>query len=263
MKNLLKYAFAFVASALVLSACTDEYEYTPADAYDGIYLTADATNFTFTPADESQEFTFKVVRPHGGAAESISLTSDNELFTVPATVDFEAGQTEAEVTVSCSLEAGQSETLNITLPEGTYDLNYFSGSFSFSVSCDYVWEDAGTATFIEDVFVGFQKDVAVWHAQGTNMYVLKAPYSNGYDIAFYLDDDYNAAELPAVQPLGYNYSTYGMTYMRYLPEQGAVFMNEGNKFTMTCVISVSMNGGWGNFGVYANYFVWNDWPGAE
>lgn len=257
MKNLLKYAFAFVASALVLSACTDEYEYTPADAYDGVYLTADAKSFTFTPADESQEFTFKVVRPHGGAAESISLTSDNELFTVPATVDFEAGQTEAEVTVSCSLEAGQSETLNITLPEGTYDLNYFSGSFSFNVSCDYIWEDAGTAIFYERSFTGADKQVAVSHAVGTNMYVLKSVYASGYDFTFTLDEDYNALSCEDFVS-GYSHPTYGMVTYYYRPDSGCYFVNDGYEFEICHIATVSA----GSFGLKSNYFDWVEgYPG--
>ncbi len=261
MKNLFKYAFVFVASALALTACTDDYEYDAPAPYQGLYITGEQSSFTFTPADEDQSFNVKVVRPQGGNAETISLESDNELFDVPESITYEAGQTEAEFTVHCALEPGQAETLNITLPEGSYDLNYFSGTFTITVNCDYVWEEAGSATLYSELLIygfGMQpvEDVPVWHAVGTQMYRLKSAYRNGYDIDFYVDDDYNADYLPADQDTGLTYS--GSTFhLYYYPAYGNTFTNEGNVFTMNVYIMNATS----NFGTWDEAFVWDGWPG--
>lgn len=263
MKNLFKYAFTLVVSALVLSACTDEYEYDAPAPYEGFYITGEQSAYMFTPADESQSFTVKVVRPQGGGEETIALTNNNELFNVPESVTFEAGQTEAEFTVTCALESGQSETLNISLPEGTYDETYFSGTFSIYVVCDYVWEDAGTVTFYSELLIsGFGlnpiPDVKVRHAVGTNLYELIDVYKAGYNLQFTLDDDYNADELPEDQDTGLVYS--GSTFhLYYYPEYGNTFTNDGNTFTMNVYILNATT----NFGTWDETFVWEDWPGGE
>ncbi|MBR1838019.1 MAG: hypothetical protein IJ786_00490 [Bacteroidaceae bacterium] len=257
MKNLFKYAFALVASALMMSACTDEYEYDVPAAYEGAYITSDAASYTFTPADEQQTFSVKVVRPQGGPAKTIRIQSDNELFEVPSSVTFEEGQTEAEITVTADLAPGQTETLHITLPEGTYDLNYFGGTFTVTVNCEFIWEEAGKAIFYDYAFTGAENLVDVEHAVGTNLYVLKAPFRQGYDIQFYLDDDYNALTLPASQQTGFVHSTYGAVEMVYNPQE-AGFFNDGYEFAMYVRFNVSI----GSFGLAWFYFDWIEgYPG--
>lgn len=263
MKNLFKYAFALVAGALLLSACTDEYEYTPSDAYQGLYITGEQDTYQFTPADESQSFTVKVVRPQGGAAETYPLTSDNELFTLPESVTFEAGQTEAEITVTCALEAGQEEVLVISLPEGTYDETYFSGNFVISVKCDYVWEDAGVAEYTSP-FWEMQKVVSIRHAVGTNMYELVDVFRAGYNLQFTLDDDYNADEIPAVQNCGFTYASYGQVGMEFDPAYGSQFVNEGSSFAFSVFWFVSAGYFNASTGPDFEYFDWvSGYPGEE
>lgn len=261
MKNLFQYAFAFVASVLVLSACTDDYDYDAPAAYQGLYITGDQTAYAFTPADETQTISFKVVRPNGGPAETIDLQSNNELFDVPESVTFEAGQTEVEVVLTCALEAGQTESLDITLPEGTYDENYFSGTFSIAASCDYIWESAGSATYTSP-FWGLQKTVAVQHAVGTNLYELIGVFRAGYNLQFTLDDDYNAGSIPAVQNTGYVYSSYGEVSMEFDPAYGSQFVNDGNEFAFSVYWFVSAGYFNGSSGPDFEYFTWNEgYPG--
>ncbi|MBP3228980.1 MAG: hypothetical protein J6M53_09410 [Bacteroidaceae bacterium] len=261
MKQLLKYACTLVATALVLASCTDEFDYTPA-SYEGAYIISDQSSVTFTPADATQQFTVKIVRPNGGAAETIAIESDNDAFTVPTSVTFEAGQTEAEITVTCDLVAGQQETLTLSIPDDACDLNWFSGSYSIKVKCEYLWEEAGSATLHSELLIdGFglapRPGVAVMHATGTNLYKLVGPYTSGYDIEFELDEDYNAANLPADQDTGLVYS--GSTFhLYYYPQYGNSFTNDSNVFTMSVYIMNASS----DFGVWNEKFVWDEgYPG--
>ncbi|MBP3228251.1 MAG: hypothetical protein J6M53_05640 [Bacteroidaceae bacterium] len=259
MKQIFKYAFALVASALVLASCTEEYDYTPAAAYEGYYLTASQTDYSFQPTEAVQTYIVKLVRSNAAAAERVVLQGDNDAFSFPSAVSFEAGQTEAEFTVTSQLVPGQSETLHIYLPEGTYDLTYFGGYLTITAEVQFVWEEAGTATFYERVFAGFNKQCTIKHAVGTNMYVLEAPYAEGYDLTFYLDEDYNALEVQDPFPTGYSYSSYGMVTFRYIAgDANCAFTNEGNEFTVKGYATVSAD----SFGAYANYFDWDEgYPG--
>lgn len=258
MKNLFKYAFALVVSALVMSACTDEYEYVPADAYKGLYITGEQTSYDFTTEDPVQSFVIKVVRANSSAAQTVVLTSDNELFNVPESVTFEEGQTEVEFTVTCNLAPGQEETLNISLPKGMYDATYFSGTFATTVICDYIWEDAGEAEYVSP-FWGHEATVAVRHATDTNIYELVSVFAEGYNIRFTLNDDYNAESMPMLQSSGIVDGTYGPVTMEFDPKY-SVFTNEGNVFKFSVFWRVAA--GYFNTKAAFDSFTWTEgYPG--
>ncbi|MBR1838960.1 MAG: hypothetical protein IJ786_05315 [Bacteroidaceae bacterium] len=239
MKNYLKYTLTLVATALLMSACTDEYEYTPAEAYKGLYIATEQTNVTFQPTDREKTIVVKVVRPNAGAAQTVhfqevTVSDENAFEGIPESVTFEKGETETEFTVTCNIEPGEDATLEISLPENTYDILYFSGTLKISAKVEFVWEEAGKAIYRSSVF-GFEDEVKVMHPQGTNRYVLKDVIVEGYDLEFYLDDDYNALSWPNLQATGYEYGDYGMVYFFHNPASGYTFTNEGNFFRFVTV----------------------------
>ena len=115
MNKFFKYTFIALLGVLTLglSSCTDEYEYTPTSKTElggNAYLVSEgSTAISFLPSAE-QSFTFQVSRVDSTEAQTVSLSSSNEKFTVPATVSFAAGQKTAEVKVSFNIATGTYET---------------------------------------------------------------------------------------------------------------------------------------------------------
>lgn len=183
MKNLAKYSsIAFLAlSAVVFSSCTDSYSYDKAPAYHGgqAYLVADSLNFTFSPTD-AQTFDFKVERNDSTKAETVSLKSDNKVFTIPSEVSFAAGERSKVVPVTFNIPIGETDTLNVSLDSAQAYI--YAPSFKrFIVKRDYVWIDLGQGQWTSSIF-SQSSAVEVFKAGGADVYRVKEPYEAGHDI---------------------------------------------------------------------------------
>jgi hypothetical protein len=171
------FAFgALVLSSLALVSCSDDDNYSAGEVDNGAYLYAAKTSLTFTP-EETQSFTIQVGRTAGEAASagSVKVTGDNAAFTFAENVNFTAGQEKADLTVTCNIPAGESETITFALPKESATA-YGNDSLTVTVKCDYNWVSAGRGTFVENTFSGASATVNVQHASGTNIYRLVNPF---------------------------------------------------------------------------------------
>jgi hypothetical protein len=146
MKVFNKYFLALLTGGLMFVSCSDEIEREPSPVVDpdclGAYFVPgegfDATNnsyyYELEPENETK-VTLMVGREKTDAAATVPLvviTNTEDVFEIPASVEFAAGQKEAPVIISFpNAEIGQPYQFEIKFAEGDYDpyakLSYVSG----------------------------------------------------------------------------------------------------------------------------------------
>lgn len=192
MKNLFKYTFAALFAVFAMTACTDEYEYTPASAEEqggNAYMTAETTAFTFIPGEE-QNITVTVHRIDTTKAETIKLTCDNEKFTVPETVEFAANEKAKDIAIVGHVETGGSEKVNIALdPENAF--LYAGTSVTVSVNVYRTFAGMMASSFFSEPYEVDIYELAVGE------YMIPDAYDYGYNLKFSIDFKTNVSTFAA------------------------------------------------------------------
>lgn len=186
MNKFFKYTFIALLGVLTLglSSCTDEYEYTPTSKTElggNAYLVSEgSTAISFLPSAE-QSFTFQVSRVDSTEAQTVSLSSSNEKFTVPATVSFAAGQKTAEVKVSFDIATGTSEKTRIAITDA--EKYYYAATVLDYTITRY---QSYSGTYVADANgLGFELHTPCYMI-GAGKFMVPADPANGYeyDIVF-------------------------------------------------------------------------------
>ncbi len=191
MKTIKSIFFAAVAATLALSSCSsDDYSYSPGEQSVGAYLAAAKSSFVFTP-DEAKVLKLTLGRSVYSAEETVTLTGDNSIFAVPASVSFAAGEKEKDVNIPFTLNTGENAKLTVKITSGVSA--YGAGSITVSVTCDYNWESIGKGTF-SDAFIGIDAaEVKILqNPSNPNMYRIVGPYD-----AIKKDADYDPTYPPS------------------------------------------------------------------
>lgn len=267
MKKMKTYIsiLALGALALTFNACTDEPEWEPSPAQtEGImaYIDIDTpTSYTYLPDDE-QAFEITFGRQVSTEAATIHLTTEgDDVFTVPETVDFAAGESEKTIKVTFDIPTGSSASIRIALGEGETYL-YGLTEQTFSVTRDYTWEDAGTAMYNDPTFTGQTFDVAIQSAkEQPGLYRLVNLLEEGYHLQFELDENYNAVSLLPVGALYTIATGYDMLYDPASYGSGyCFFTNEGSNFSLGYLFTDDGS----SLYVGTGSFEWiEDYPGEE
>lgn len=152
------YLFGLVAATMGLTACGEyEDDYTPGaaekDGHAVVYFPADAESNITLGVDDT-ELTVTIAREDATEALEVPLqvgTASAEYFTVPSSVRFEAGETEAEIVVGVAgdMPMFESRNLNITVPEDYRQL-YGEENTSYSIYLSVLKEDY--APFAKGIF---------------------------------------------------------------------------------------------------------------
>lgn len=244
MNKILKYGLYSVMAAmsLVSVSCTDEYKYDPADPANAdnakAAIEAAKTNFVIE-GDEAATFTFNVTRPNGGGAATVALECNNPKVTIPATVNFEAGETSKEVTANVDIDF--LESLNCVIKVADKDADIYSEAnghymLNFSVSRDYAWKTVGTCT-VADLTLSqgkLQNDgiLLQQYSKDSSKYRLYKPFyylfgpDNGVtdckNFVFYLNEDMTPKsvvpytdEFNLLNQYGFAYYGAGSNYASY------------------------------------------------
>ena len=246
MKAINKYFLSAMAGvSLILAACSDDIEREPSPVpTDGIqaYIYADATSLTYLPNDE-QTFVVKVARQKTEEAATVHLSTDVTGITLPATVDFAAGEAVKDVQVTFDIPIGSSIAVTITIPEEEGYI-YADNTVTVNITRDYTWLNIGTGVYTSSAF-GQSWPQPIQKAKEANVYKLLDCITEGYPMLFTLSDDNQSLVEWTPQETGYEDSTYGMTYYAAKDMQ-----RSGNTLIFTIQLLVSYNGGWGSFGDY-------------
>ena len=125
MKKLFKNSYiALAVLALGFSSCTEECDYTPAkpsavETNDYYFDAAQPASEVIGLADTAYVVTVERVNAAEEETIAINAVADKDIFTVPATVTFAAGETKAEVVIGLSekMEPFKNYKFEISLPE--------------------------------------------------------------------------------------------------------------------------------------------------
>ena len=151
------YLFLAFVGVLSMTSCEHKYaDYTPGsqDQNMGVYfpsidvleVTADATSVDILIARNNAEEAAEVSL----RAEDIEST---ELFTVPSSVSFAAGETETTLTIEFNdaLEVGKTYSLRLQLDQSEAS-QYAISEYVFSIVIPEPWEDWGTGLYVDDFY---------------------------------------------------------------------------------------------------------------
>ena len=232
MKKLFKSYIALAVLALGFSACTEEVEYTPAEAPTNAQVYFSNTNGAqIDLAQDAKSFDIAVSRVVAGAAASIDVTvtadeAANEIFEFPATVEFADSAATAVYTVAVkegvTLEYDAYNSITLAFDEAL-TTPYGNGSYTFAVGVPAPWgawkEMKGTYNF--SLYVSGAYAIPVYYREHM-LDATKGQFLLGFTKIGVNEDvivDYNK-ETGACQ-VGIHYfldnSTYGPVYLSDMP----------------------------------------------
>lgn len=255
MNKIFKFALCSVL-ALNFTACTEEVDYTPAqpsDVTDQVYFLASNTAAPVMKKDDTQ-FTVLVGRENSSSAQSVPLKVTNpnpEIFTVPATVDFAAGEAEKEIVIqaSSSMELAKSYYLKLEISEefvNPYKVQENHPIIVMNVlKEDY--EPYGVGTYTAGFFSNQSWKQVMEYSPALDMYRFPNLWEDGYNVEFQWDGTNIICAKATVQS-GYVHSTYGMCSATV---QATLYDAEANAFLFQYEWTVSA----GTFGAYVDQFV--------
>ncbi|WP_052356220.1 hypothetical protein [Bacteroides timonensis] len=257
MKHI-NYILALAIATLSLVACDVSENHVPGEAF-GIgvqaYINQEMqTSYTYKPTDE-QVLNIPIYRENHESAATVhfDVTDPDYAFNVPTTLKFEAGESVKNLQVTFDITLGEVHQFTVTIAKGEV-FTYGAPSLTFKVMRDYNWIDAGTA-LVTSAWVGntqpievpVQKREGVTENGSNNLYRLYSPYfimepeycpTEGASIQFYVDDKFNAVELPELQAMGYQDAANGLgnlyIYWKDVEDVTKVFTNVGNAYTIFC-----------------------------
>lgn len=223
--------------------------------HNGIVYCGDCTVYAFAGATQKVEMLAtdgnKIVVPvyrgttQGTSTLELTLTPAKgieELFTLEnPTLTFEDGKSVAEAVITY-------QDINLLGATDQYDLTLEfdeakaspTGVNSITVTAQrkLTFNSIGTGTFTSNIF-GDSWPQVIEKAVEADVYRLPDCYVEGYPIIFSTDANGEITDI-AIQETGYNYGTYGMTYLYYTGAEKA-----GKKYTISAFLVVRLDGQYG------------------
>ena len=273
-------------AAFTLVSCDDGNEGAiynmPAEEQGYTFLTESA-GASYGPAYTEKTYSFKMARNFAGEAATLPLTCEdaNPLFTVPASVEFKAGETMADVVIGIEgMETGKSYSFTLAIDSAKVSsLGETKGiaKTELTFAVDYSWTKIGVCEVSDDwsgATVDIDLEYAPEYENGDNILcrfpnmenMLEPDYADpGYHFQFFLTkgtyDPVGAAA--TVQAMGESDSSYGNFYWIYSPASGHTFTREYNVYTLAGYVGYDSFGSSISAGWYYNLeFKWKDgWKG--
>lgn len=161
MKSL-KYILMFLAAAVTFTACEEEWTPGEPDAAQCVYFPSDIRSFTLSTEDTSVEF--PVYRAVAGDAVAVNLLtsvvdptteSETDLFTVPTSVSFAAGEAETSFVITfdaAQLEAGVNYQVLLQVKDAEFRGNYGLSSLSFTIGLPEPWVTLGEGIYRDNFY---------------------------------------------------------------------------------------------------------------
>lgn len=175
MNSMKKFNFIYLLLAFVgvlsLASCEHKYaDYTPGaqDKNMGVYLPSTA-DIEVTAETKSIDIVVARLNADNAAevgvrAEYVAVAADDtagDLFTLPKSVSFNAGATEANYTIEfdgSKLENGREYAIRIQLDK-TEASNYATSEYVYTIVIPEPWVSMGTGTYVDDFFHAFLRGV--------------------------------------------------------------------------------------------------------
>jgi hypothetical protein len=213
-------------AALTLGACSDDdkYEWATVSGPQVYFSDQLSTHYEIDP--EGTSFNVPISRADASGSLTVNLTSETAgtMYSIPSSVTFDAGQTEADILVSydpANIEYGRYDTLTVKIADNAQATQWGTQEFSFIAGVTdwgpwQKWNSAGTATY---TYVNFWEGddaglpfVYRHNMIKTNLYQFRlSNWGYGVDIVFDYDENTGYVTC-AKQWTGYTHATYGDVY---------------------------------------------------
>lgn len=184
MKNIFKYTLAALFGVLSFASCTNDFEYEGADPNNlggngYVESTKAGTTFMFVPG-QTQDVQFVVGRINAEEEGTVSLTSNSDKLSVPATVQFAKGEKSKTITATANIATGATEKIVVSVAEGDAYL-YAQSEITFTIQVFPVID-------VQYLFGAFTEDILPWQLYdlGDGQYRIPAG-DYDYDIDFTID----------------------------------------------------------------------------
>lgn len=200
-----------MAVAGMLASCSDD-DYEKGEVASGSQLmgvTFGTDNIVTEELDptEPTSYTITVYRSDANAAEALSvpltvLSNTEDIFTVPASVDFAAGSTEAGVVVSFDeAEIGVSYDLEVALDERYVNPYKETSTTSYALNVTRVkWNPIGTGTWCDGFWYGDIFDVEIYQRDDKpSAYRFTNPYTDEF-VTRYVEETGDETDLGTYTP---------------------------------------------------------------
>ena len=246
--------------ALAWTACDDEVEYTPAGLLDGngVYFPT-STQTSYEVEGTSGTLTFDVMRTLTTEAQEATLNitygeGAESVFSIPASVNFAAGDTLATLTVQYdNLVQGTTYTAELSFADGTpYAYSTINLSVVYPNKIEYEWEKVSeNAIYTDNLFSMYGggnyqiTGITVEKAKGYDMYRFKSPYDNAYMDYMWGEPNLFPADFEAPYII-----LDGETYKDEAPGKFYIAITPLG-FKMTDGVGVSYDSEWNTFGSIA------------
>ena len=262
MKNTYRLTWLLSLFVILFSSCNEddipvrEESYIPgSDAVQAYFPSDSKSDLAVSPTDNS--VTIKLMRTNTEKAITVSLSSfdANNVFTIPSTAEFAAGEAEAEITIPFEgLTVFTAYTAEITIDEqftDPYKNNIEGGTSNYLLTVTQSdWTDYANGTFTSEFF-GDQWEQKLQYSEILEKYRFPNVYGDGYHYEFTWDG--GATFTPSgtqdndglyVQESGYVHASYGMVSTR-TDAAGSLYNQDSQLFNFIMNFTVSA----GSFGV--------------
>ncbi|MBJ2183687.1 MAG: hypothetical protein JFR38_04140 [Muribaculaceae bacterium] len=154
--KLFKYTALALSLAVGFTACSDEEDYVPGAASDGVYFpTNDALEVTLDRNETSFEVIVSRLGETQAATYALTGSADDEVFTLPMSVSFAEGETSTAVHVGYSMDNvvyDHAYKVNLAFAPDTEVSAYGYKELSMTVTMPAPWTTIGKGTYC-DLFV--------------------------------------------------------------------------------------------------------------
>ena len=190
MKKNIYSMFLAVIALVGFNACSDsdnDYQWADVPTNAQVYFSKDLPTQQ-NISNKTNSFTIPVSRVKTDEAISvgISLTSDDDFLSAPASVTFAAGQATANVTLSYDPEAlvyDQFKSATLTITDANYTTPYGASSYTFKAGVLSPYASIGTGYLVEDYLFGYSCNVTIMQNQENpavfRIYGASAPIDGG------------------------------------------------------------------------------------
>ena len=177
--------------ALALGSCTEEYEYSGAKAEgEQVYFSNELpSTVNLSQSESSVQIPINRINSEGALTVDFDVTvSADSKVTVPNSVTFAEGETEANLTISydpASIELGHYDNVTISIKDANYTTPYGNSSYTFSIGLSE-WETLGEGLYRDGIYPSFYGlDALTYNVEiqqsviTPGMYRIVSPYGAG------------------------------------------------------------------------------------
>ena len=158
MKNIFKYSLALLTVVLGFASCDSEKDenYEPAAASGSQVYFSNETPATVNITKDATSFSIPVLRVNTAGDLSVAITATDEsgIFTIPSSVSFKDGESEAALTIGydpTKLEYDDYKTIAISINDEQLKTLYGMSAITFNVGIKSPWVSLGKGAITDDI----------------------------------------------------------------------------------------------------------------